>query len=324
MIDVNITIKRNSNNKASDRIAALKAAGVNTDNLFAIKGSSGAEVIIRMVNGVPQPVADDDPVFAKIMAAGTVPDRRLYRRWVMAQMFRMLQPTRYSSGYVEAMHQKGYEYTWEMLVEEFRVQAKLAERDIENYNKRNMWFKKSVAVAMAVDYIAKLNEWFKGLKEKHCKGVPYKTVNGVNVFVADFQRKYVYPLLSCKARLDAARSPKELYKYVAEFNKARVKLPWGTAQCKAWEDAYKGSGAFFTLENLILFHGALLKDSRGRFLTKANSLATMKAMALNYSASGSDGWRMLACLRKVIADNGIDIAAKRAEWAAQKRAKLSK
>lgn len=322
--ELSVEIKEAKTNKATERIAALKAAGVDVSGLFAIRGAAGAEILVRLVNGIPQTVNDDDPIFAKIVASGTVPDRRLFRRWVMAQMFRMLQPSHYTNGYVDAMHCKGYEYTWDMAVEEFRVQAKLAQNDIENFTKRNLWFNKDVAIEMAKDYIVKLQEWFDGMKTKHCKGVPYKTVHGENVFVEDFRKKFVHPLHSLKWKIDSAKTPDELYKAFSNFNRARVQLPWVTAQSKAWEEAYKGSGAFFTLENLILFHGALLKDERGRFLSKPLSLALLTSRAKKYASTGVDGWRMLACLRKVIADNGVDIAAKRAEWAAKKRAAISK
>ena len=311
-------------NKAEDRIKALEAAGVDVSGLFAIRGSSGAELIVRMVNGIPHPVADDDPVFAAILKAGTIPDRRLFRRWVMAQMFRMMEPTHYCSGYTDAMHRKGYEYTWDMVVEEFRVQAKLAQRDKENYAKRNCWFNKEVALEMSKDYLSKLTLWFDNLKEKHCHGVPYKTVKGLNVFVEDFDKKYIRPLAHLRLKIDKAKTAQELYKAVADFNRARVKLPWDIKQSDAWCDAYKGSGAYFTLENLILFHGVTLRKPNGRFLSKLESLNLLYAMAREYSSTGRDGWRMLACLRKAIADNKIDIAAKRAEWAAQKRAKLGR
>ena len=33
-----------------------------------------------------------------------------------------------------------------------------------------------------------------------------------------------------------------------------MKLPHETPQCKAWIDAYKGAGAFYTMQNLIRFH----------------------------------------------------------------------
>ena len=309
--------------KAASRIAALAAAGYDTTGLFAVQGAAG-EIIVRMVNGVPQAIPENDPIFASIIEAGTIPDRRLFRRWVMAQMFRMLSGDKwYGGGYTEAMHRKGYEYTWEMLEEEFRVQAKLVKNDQENFLKRNRWFNQQVAVAMAKEYFTELKRWFDSLKEKHCKGVPYKTVKGVNVFVSDFHKKFVYPLNHLLWKIERAKNPTDLYEAVKNFNRARVELPWNTKQSAAWVEAFKGSGAYYTLQNLILFHGAVLTGKYNKKLNKAGSMAYLEELAGEYSASGSDGWRMLACLKKAISDNGIDIAAKRAEWAAKKRAKLA-
>ncbi len=314
-----------STGKAASRIAALAAAGYDTTGLFAVQGAAG-EIIVRMVNGVPQAIPEDDPIFASIMAEGTVPDRRLFRRWVMAQMFRMLRVDRWNNGYTDAMHDKGYEYTWSMVEEEFRIQAKLAKNDPENFLKRNRWFNKEVVVKMANDYIKELNHYFDGLKEKHCKGVPYKTVNGVNVFVADFSKKFIQPLSSIIWKIERAKTPQELYCAVSKFNhnNCRVTLPWRTKQSSAWVEAFKGSGAYYTLQNLILFHGAVLTGKFNKKLNKAASMAYLEELAGEYSASGCDGWRMLACLKKTIDDNGINIEAKRAEWAAKKRAKFCK
>ena len=310
--------------KAASRIQALATAGYDVTGLFAVQGAAG-EILVRMVNGVPTAIDENDPIFASIMAEGTVPDRRLFRRWVMAQMFRMLSSKHWYGGdYTKAMHCKGYEYTWEMTVEEFRVQAKLAANDPENFLKRNRWFNKEVAVKMVEDYFKVLKQYFDGLKEKHCKGVPYKTIGGTNVFVADFYKKFISPLNHYKWAIERAKNPQELYKAVANFNYERTKLPWDTKQSAAWVEAYKGSGAYYTLQNLILFHGAVLTGKYNKKLNKAGSLAYLEELAGEYSASGSDGWRMLACMKKAIDDNGIDIDKKRAEWAAKKRANLNK
>lgn len=65
---------------------------------------------------------DSDPIFDQITSQGTVPNRRLFRRWVMAQMFHMMSETAYRSkeplGVTEMIHQFGYEYQWKMLMDE--------------------------------------------------------------------------------------------------------------------------------------------------------------------------------------------------------------
>lgn len=92
---------------AAARIAALKAAGVDTSNYFPM----GEEMVIKVVDGVPEQVADDDPIFCKIAEGGYINHYKLFRRWVMAQMFRTL---RYMKGsgrnFNETLQLTGYEY----------------------------------------------------------------------------------------------------------------------------------------------------------------------------------------------------------------------
>ena len=147
-------------NRTQAKIEALRAAGVNVSNLFSMQGADGSDVLVRRKGGFFQPVPDDDPIFTAIITCKTVPNRRLFRRWVMAQMFHMLTQKGYKErhpmGFTEALNRKGYKYSWEMTVEEFRVQAKLFINDKENFAERNRWFNKEVVVAMAEHYIVQL------------------------------------------------------------------------------------------------------------------------------------------------------------------------
>ena len=97
-----------------------------------------------------------------------------------------------------------------------------------------------------------------------------------------------------------------------QFNDRRIRLPWGTPQSKAWMDAYKGAGAFFTMQNLIRFHGCTAVNDRGRRLDKYQSLTFLSAKAEEYK--NGEGWRLLAVLKKMLADNNINIKKKMAAW----------
>lgn len=111
-----------------------------------------------------------------------------------------------------------------------------------------------------------------------------------------------------------ARTPEQLYKAVVLFNQSRVKLPHNTNQHKSWIDAYKGSGAFFTLQNMIRFHGCILRGKNGRMLSKEKSLAYLDDYAEECGKS-KEGYKMLGMLRQALKDNHIDINAKFQEWA---------
>ena len=92
----------------------------------------------------------------------------------------------------------------------------------------------------------------------------------------------------------------------------RIKMPSGTTQSKAWIDAYKGSGAYFTMQNLIRFHGCVAYDDGGNRLDKLQSLDFIRIKARVYAQG--EGWRLLAVLKKMLTDNNINIKKKMAEW----------
>lgn len=312
-VQIDVHIPGSRSGRANAKIEALRAAGVDVSNLFSMQGVDGSDILVRRHDDcLFERVADDDPVIIAIMAGKTIPNRRLFRRWVMAQMFHMLTQTDYRStrpiGFTEALNRKGYKYSWEMVTEEFRVQAKLYQNDTENFVERNRWFNQEVAVKMANHYISQLKKHISTLQYRKCKGMPYVCLNKRNIFVADIANKIFRPLeLACDA-IVKARNPKELYKTVANFY-ALIKKTWlqfDTPQCSEFKDAYKGSGAFYTLKNLILFHGCVFPR-----------VSTDKSMDILYSLTNDEkleGFKMLGVLKEFLVSNNINIAAKMAEW----------
>ncbi len=304
-------------NKADDRLAALKKAGIDTTNLFAMQGASGNGMIARLTNGVLTVVPEDDPIFAAIVNGGTIPERRLFRRWVMSQMFHMLAYKGYrgENGFTAALHAKGYEYQWSMLLEELRVQARLATQDPENFVARNRFFNKEVCIALINDYMDKLKKHIDSLKVKRCKGVPYITIHSRDIFVADLEAKLYRPLQNARCYVNMSKNPFQLYNAMCKVNHLRETLAWQTPQCREWVSAFKGSGAYFTLTNLIRFHGCAVMNGNRR-LTTQKSLDFVNLYAEQYK---KEGWRLFAFLKQFIEQNGIDIEAKMKEWAKAKR-----
>lgn len=294
---------------ADDKLTALRNAGVNVDNLFSMRGASGESKIVRMVDNQVVDVPDNDPIFAKIMASGTIPNRRLFRRWVMAQVFHMLVA---DGGFTEALQRKGYQYSWEMLIEELRVQAKLAFTDAENFAERNRWFNKTVALGMAEDYIVKLEAFVKDRKVRKCRGRKYIHLAKRNIFVDDLEQNVWIPLRNIKCAIEMAQNPIELYNAVKSFyaEAKRCHVKWDMKQAGIFKGAYKGAGAFFTLKNMILFHGCRM-HVEDRVLSQIGSIKKLHDKANEYKA---DGWKLFGLMKKFIEDNGIDIKAKMAEW----------
>lgn len=81
---------------------------------------------------------------------------------------------------------------------------------------------------------------------------------------------------------------------------------------QAFKDAYKGAGGYFTMRNLIMFHGCVMSDTFGCALSKSDSLEKLEKMAEQYK--DSKGWCMFGAMKELIAKNNINIYEKMAEW----------
>ena len=310
--------------KAQMRIEALKSAGVDVSNYFTL----GDEKVVKIENGAAVPVdMDDDTIDAvgkKIVEGGYINNWKLFRRWVMSQMFHMLRQMetgRYTFN--EILQRKGYEYQWRVIEREMYAQMKMIKHgDAENAGERNFWFNGMLLCEIAEDYIKKLRYYiennliyknkYDGKKSyKHtCKGMPYVRLMNKDIFVADLEKKVYAPLKELAVEMYAKDTYEDVYKAVKKFNKIRKHLAWDTKQSDLFISAYKGSGSYYTMRNLIMFHGARFKNG-GRKLSEEKSLEKLDKLALEYS---NEGWRMLGVLKQLIKDNGISIQGKIDEW----------
>lgn len=290
-----------------DRKQQLERRGIDTSKYFSISSPKGDDILMRWgEDGMPEKVDENDPVIVAIRKAGSVPNRRLFPRWKLAQIFRAETYEGWGgNGYTAWMKSKGYSYTWKQTVEEFRVQAVLARKDAENFRMRNRWFNKDVAVAMCKDYIAQLHDYVDGRRIHKCKRVPYKKIGSWNVFLSDLNTKVFNPLLTAKWKVERSLTPQALYESMRDFFRGFPLKNPHFEQCKTWQDAFKGSGAYFSMRNLIMFHGANYVGCNGY---------DESLRKLDDYARHCEGYEMLGALREMIRRNGIDIKAKMAEW----------
>ncbi len=314
--------------KAQMRLEALKAAGVDVSKYFPL----GDDQLIKIENGAAVPVNMDDAtidaVGKKIVEGGYVSNWKLFRRWVMSQMFHMLRQMETDKlTFNEVLQRKGYEYQWRMLENELYAQVKMSEHgDFDNVGSRNRWFNGDVASDMATDYISKLRKYvddnliYNVKKDKDgndkktykhtCKVTPYVRLQNKDIFVSDLEKKVYTPLREIANEMAAVPTYKQLYDAVHKFNKNRKHLEWNTKQADAFINAYKGSGAYYTMRNLIMFHGARFLKG-GRKMSEAASLKELESKAKSYD---EQGWRMLGVLKQLIKESGIDIQGKINEW----------
>ena len=298
----------------SKRGEALKAAGIDTSKYFSIPSQDGgSDVLMRWENGRPVPVEDNDPVIQMIRQGGTVPNRSLFRRWVMSQVFHGLAGR---GGFAQWLRWHGYKYQWEMFIEELRVQTRLYGKDMENFEARNRWFNKAVAVAMAEDYVRQLRVDAHRRPTHKCKGVPYVRIEHVNYFVSDIEKKLIWPLQSLVSDIRMTKTPQALYDAVRAFWKACPVQSWGYVQCAFWKDAYRGMGAYAVMQNLLRFHGCHFPKDNDFYERNTDGLVLLDRAAMAYA--DGEGWRLFGLMKQMLDENHIDIEAKMKQWSEAK------
>ena len=305
----------------NERMEKLNNAGIYTGKYFTLNVSeeipAGAKIHIvvdKDGNYVPQVVKENDVIINQIIEDGYVKNTKLHRRWVMAQMFHMLNYVSYRGeykGYNDCLKKAyGYDYTIKMMTEEIRVLGKLETRDFESFNERVHFFNKDVVVAVMKDYLVKLKEYVASLPNRNCKGIPYKRIKGMNIFNDDLDKKIYYPVRSCIGAIKYARNYNQIYEVLEQFMKIYIKLPFFTAKSKEWIDAYKGEGAFYTLKNLVMFHNCGIKVDKFDVRFGMSAVGFLNEKLVEYKG---EGWRMFALMKKVIEDNNFDFKARMEE-----------
>lgn len=302
----------------SKRGEQLKAAGIDPSKYFSITLPTGGSQLMKMGNdGKAVPVTEGDPILASIIGSGTVPNRNLFRRWIMSQTFHGLTAP---GGYANWLRGHGYMYQWEMLVEELRVQAKLYGKDMENFNARNRWFNRALYEKMARDLVEQLRKDANGRAQHKCKGVPYIKFGYQNYFVSDIEKKIIQPVQLMMLDIRRASTPQALYEKVRHFWQ---NIPSGChygdyKQCAAWKDAYKGMGAYATMQNLLRFYDCTFPRGNEFYSPRQGGLQMLEQAADAYKR---EGWRLFGLMKQMLDENGIDIELKMRQWAAEKRAK---
>ena len=296
----------------NERMNKLNAMGINTNKYFTLDAGDGTTIhVIIDKNG--NPVKVDDVIANSIIEDGYVRNTKLHRRFVMAQMFHMLNYKSYDGrreGYNEALKMRGIKYSFDMMLEEIRVLGKLETRDKETFIERSHFFTKEVIINTMNDYIEELKKYIETIPNKNCKGVPYKRIKGRDIFVVDIDKKIYAPLRHDINMVRYASNYNEIYRTVRYFMGNMIGVPYNTPKSKAWIDAYKGEGAFYTLKNLVMFHGCGIKVDKFDVRYGMSAVAFLNKKLNEYKG---EGWRMFALMKKVIKDNNFDFKARMAE-----------
>lgn len=302
-----------ANRTAQNRVDALNEAGVNTNRfVFNLPGGldAGSTITVDINNGqainttTGEVVAVDD-----VVQSGYIKNNKLHRRWVMAQMFRMLNSGDYSK-YLKVNYT--YMYQFKMLEDELNVLMHMEQRDPESFRARKMFFTKNVVYSLFEDYLNKIDTFLATLKRHY-----HHKNGGKREYITIPRYGHIYtdkvdgciriPIQNMLVRINRCDTFRELYNLVYNFNhQKKVRLQDNTKKCQSWVSAFKGSGAYYTLQNMINFHNVFVIDDDGNTLRGDNAMSYVDSKLEEYKGQG---WRYLGMLKKVIADNNFTFGA---------------
>ena len=199
---------------------SLSGRRINTFKFYGVDTSKfvGINALVDSGGYVKREYTEDE---FEIVGGKTIQEAGLYRRWVMAQTFHILNS---NQSVYEYIMKRGSKYILKMLCHELEVQQKLKRNNDENYKVRNLYFNAELCADLFnIEYNANYNS--------------------------------VQDVLAKMRRLSSKR---------------RIRID--DYKLHQFARAYSEIGAYYTLQNMLLFHDykVELVDNNGRDAVKIN------------------------------------------------------
>lgn len=229
---------------------------------------------------------------------GTV-EHKTFRRWVLAQTWKMLTECVYDpndrtfkSGWERYMRLNyDYKYQFTVLMDELKVLDKMKHRNSasEEYTIRKLFFTQDVVLETCNHalHIARKNT-------AYYTGYIRDTANRI---LEEAER--TYSVMIPRKRNDYH----SMYLLLDGFIKTGILnyINSKERKCQEWKDAYKAAGAYYSLQNMILYHGCMLS-----LCTKKASYFELNKITTRYSRMG-ELWRLHALMLETIDYNNFDL-----------------
>ena len=271
---------------------------------------------------------DDDGIADYIRSTGYISNNNLWRRWIMAQMLRHYNKADGTSGFDEYfVTGTPYFYQWKVALSELKVLSHLAKKNPNELAKRERFFNSDVVNHMASDYLKKLTTFISKAEKK-------RDSNFKHVSAADRKRCMYVDIPGFKKRVYLEPNPlapnshnKRGYTTVKELTDMVSRLSYKItksntyyqqqkaveifmkncplvktfAKDSAWKNAFKGSGAYYTMDNMIKFHDCGFFIN-GQKLPMTESLKYLEQKTTEYFG---EYYRLYALMRQFVSDNNF-------------------
>lgn len=287
------------------KVDALKAAGFTEEQINKMIGIVGFN---------KDEVIQSDAISEQIMANRGAMNSVSFRPWITSQFLKA--HFNYRGGVQEYINNKSYNWQFDMMLNECEVLMKMEQNKDKEFEIRSKFFTLAVIKYVYEKYEKDLRDflYLKAQQDnKKCKGVLYVKYIGLkdrgfyknSCFVSDIYSRIISPLWYHRSNIMNANSYSEMYAALSRFIKSKkfILLPHSYPKSKDWIDAFKGSGAYYSMMNLSQFSDLKIRNYKTRqVLTKGEAREYLEDMA--YS---SEGYELYGQFKQMIEDNNFNM-----------------
>jgi len=260
----------------------------------------------------------EDDIEESIMKDGDINSKFLWRRWVMAQVLRHYKTNNGRENFHNYfIKSKSMCYVFKTCIAEAKALSKLSGQELEE---RKLFFNGKVFKQVVEDYFTQyrneITEKLKELDQANRRTVFKKGFNvelkdtftiGKKAYkesnIAEIQKHmdvFMYKMAmftNDENYKDMAKTMSEIYRTFPPFKHCK--------KSKAWMDAFKGAGAFYTMDNLFRWHHCTIRDENTDEVYSGDR--ALKYLRDRTKALPSEEYyKLYAIMKRVVKENHFD------------------
>lgn len=245
-------------------------------------------------------------VVNNIMNNGMIENPLLFKRWVCAQTFRMLNYKGGKSNGWDAYMKENltYSYQFNMLYDEIKRLSKMEKEGGHDFEIESMFWTFNTVQQIYRENFYNVIKFFKEQLSNRNYVVVIRLNHGryrhLSIKNVETINSFINPFTKLVDKMSEVRTYRELLSIMKELNKMPV-CPRDHSKCPTWKSVYRGYGGFYTLYNLFGWHGITLNG-----MDMKESIEYIEDLL-----SGeffNDPWKFHYVLKDVIEENNFDLA----------------
>lgn len=243
-----------------------------------------------------------DEIENSIISDGYIPNTNLWRRWIMAQMLRNYRDKSGNSTFDKHfISGSKYKYAWETTLNEMKALSHLTGKEL---NKRERFFNLNVTKEMANEYYLRLKKVIATLPVQkrgntEFKHIPWSNQNIYYSNESNFWNKIERNIENIQKADNYPNMVKALKTFMKECP-LTMKMP----KPEAWKNAFKGAGAYYTMDNMIKFHNCKWFDyNTNKFLSIQDSIEMLEKETNQHK---NEYYKLYAIMRDFVKYNNFD------------------